>query len=764
MTTDWKEAQGIKEFVRSKYEIADKNRMTSRLFDNMGLDAWMTFELMGAAINRVIQNDPFKGAKLMSTKRDVWSSTTANVLELHNKSVDHFYNFQSIKLDGGEGLFRHRNRPDGMFQMEIETGTSSQQMVLFYEGDKHAKDANKTLDKGCRNSHKIYQYFAQSQSYNPDMSACVIIASIDRAAEDFVTFLIDLFKAHMFAFAVIAHYNMTSDKKKTCLHKLLGLGDDFMYDFVVGINVGLTSDNVAFETNFFDDRMDKLKNFNNYNAVSITIRDVMKTEVSMFKAKIDIGLVRIVFIAVPRTAKEMIQIQNPIAPFLIYPLHVQHLVNWVKNGRQKARAQVQTSTLLPFFQCNNLPGICNFRKNMMDVTNVVQVPNPGLDDKRVCSFDETNGFFFIALPLAYYTIQQFEVVNGYLQYNWNDKFKNFDDVFDDMKDTFFDLNNTKIKVKMFSDNKSLFHQICESIDDSTDDIDEDLKMFLQESCRWKEVNKFSPVIFFRTMGIFSLQNAIDFAFEIQRTESKTYLSMLSSYPIGTQILIRQCMHKLTDVTAFAYLARDASKTVSTLQDDESSEDEEDANVLVKFLLGMKNIVSKFIKSIGWNVDFGTGFTEKDAASIGNDLVRLYLETISEWTFVSNDTLDRNTSTIVDDSNGTFVAEFKNKNRNSSEKLKISKFPITGPDMIVKFHCDNQDYHYKPVFPVTFMCSDEVVINKIKMVTDQSEVNRVTVVWGGKNITFKRASEEQLQAIMDAANKGKKSLREMVFGR
>jgi len=224
------------------------------------------------------------------------------------------------------------------------------------------------------------------------------------------------------------------------------------------------------------------------------------------------------------------------------------------------------------------------------------------------------------------------------------------------------------------------------------------------------------------------------------------------------------MHKLTDVTAFAYLARDASKTVSTLQDDESSEDEEDANVLVKFLLGMKNIVSKFIKSIGWNVDFGTGFTEKDAASIGNDLVRLYLETISEWTFVSNDTLDRNTSTIVDDSNGTFVAEFKNKNRNSSEKLKISKFPITGPDMIVKFQCDNQDYHYKPVFPVTFMCSDDVVINKIKMVTDQSEVNRVTVVWGAKNITFKRASEEQLQAIMDAANKGKKSLREMVFGR
>jgi hypothetical protein len=72
--------------------------------------------------------------------------------------------------------------------------------------------------------------------------------------------------------------------------------------------VGLTSDNVAFETNFFDDRMDKLKNFNNYNAVSITIRDVMKTEVSMFKAKIDIGLVRIVFIAVPRTAKEISKI------------------------------------------------------------------------------------------------------------------------------------------------------------------------------------------------------------------------------------------------------------------------------------------------------------------------------------------------------------------------------------------------------------------------------------------------------------------------
>lgn len=760
MSTDWKEAQDIKEFVRSKYETADKNRMTARLFDNMGLDAWMTFELMGAAINRVIQNDPFKGAKLISTKRDVWSSTTANFLGLHGKSVDHFYNFQAIKLNGGGGLFRHRNRPDGMFQLEIATDTSSQQMVLFYEGDKHAKDSGKTLDKGCRNSHKIYQYFAQSQSYNPDMSACVIIASIDRAAEDFVTFLNDLFKAHMFAFALIAHYNMTSDKKKTCLHKILDLGD-LMYDFVVGINVGLTSDNVSFETKFFDDRMDKLKNFNNYNAASITIRDIMKTEVAMFKTKIDIGLVRIVIIAVPRTAKETIQ--SPVGgPFLIYPLHVEYLVKWVKNGRQKARAQVQTSTIFPFFQCNNLPGVCNFRKNMMDVTNVLEVPNPGLDDKRVCSFDETDGFFFIALPLAYYTIQQFEVVNGYLQYNWNDKFKNFDDVFDDMKDTFFDLNNTKIKVKMFSDNKSLFHQICESIHDSTDDIDEDLKIFLQESCRWKEVDEFTPVIFFRTMGIFSLQNAIDFAFEMQRTESKTYLSMLSSYPMGTQILIRECMHKLTDVTAFAYLARDATKTVSTLQDDESSEDEEHANLLVKSLLEMTNWVSKFIKSTGWNVDFGTGFTEKDAASIGDDLVRLYSETISEWTFVSNDALDRDTSTIVDDSN-IFVVEFKNKSKNTSAKLKISKFPIKGTDMIVRFKCDEQYFHYKPVFPQTFMCSDDNVNKKIKSVVDQAEVKRVTVDWGGK-ITFKQASEEQLQAIMDAANKGGKSLLQMAFGR
>jgi len=761
MTTEWKEAKDIKEFVRSKYEIADKNRMTARLFDNMGLDAWMTFELMGAAINRVIQNDPFKGAKLISTKRDVWSSTTANVLELHNKSVDHFYNFQSIKLDGGEGLFRHRNRPDGMFQMEIETGTSSQQMVLFYEGDKHAKDANKTLDKGCRNSHKIYQYFAQSQSYNPDMSACVIIASIDRAAEDFVTFLNDLFKAHMFAFAVIAHYNMTSDKKKTCLHKLLDLGD-LMYDFVVGINVGLTSDNVVFETNFFDDRMDKLKNFNNYNAVSITIRDVMKTEITMFKAKIDIGLVRIVFIAVPRTAKEMIQIQNPIGPFLIYPLHVQHLVNWVKNARQKARAQVQTSTILPFFQCNNLPGICNFRKNMMDVTNVVQVQNIGLDEKRVCSFDETNGFFFIALPLAYYTIQQFEVVNGYLQYNWNDKFKNFDDVFDDMKDTFFDLNNTKIKVKMFSDNKSLFHQICESIAGSTDDIDEDLKMFLQESCRWKEVDKFSPVIFFRTMGIFSLQNAIDFAFEMQRTESKTYLNMLSSYPMGTQILIRQCMHKLTDVTAFAYLARDATKKVSTIQDDESSEDEEDANIFVKGILALKNVIQQNIQSIGWNVDFGTGFTEKDAASIGGDLVRLYSETISDWTYVSDGALNRDTSKIVDDSNNIFVTEFKKKSQNTSEILKIAKFPIDGTDMIVRFQLKNQTYYYKPVFPDKFVCSDNAVNVKVRNFSDQEEIQRVTLDWGGGKITFTKASEEQMKAMLGKITGGTNYLRRLVL--
>jgi hypothetical protein len=744
---DWSQASDIQAFVTDNYRTEDKNRMHARLFDNMGIDSWMTFELMGAAIERVIQTDFFKGAKLKTTKRDVWSSTTARVLELHDEPVDHFYNFQSIRIDQQPATFRHRNRPDGMFEMELATSTGAQNMVLFYEGDKHTKDSGKTLDQGCRNSHKMYQYFAQSQSFNPKMAACTIITSIDRAFEDFITFLNDLFKAHMFAFAVIAHYNMAKDRKKTCLHKLLDL-DEGDYDFIFGINMGLTSDEVSFKTDFFDDRMGKLSNFNAQNLV-INITNEMKIKCVTSNTTLDIGLVRIVFIAVPREPKEFILNQ---IPFFIYPMHVSKLVRWEKNGRRKDRAQVDKNELRNILRYSaGVPQQCRFRKNMMHVTNVLQIQNHGLDDQSVCTYDDTTGFFFIALPLAYYTIQQFEVVNDYLKYNWSKKSVNFNSLFDDFMDSIYHSSNSKIKVRMFKDDKSqsLFHQICESTDSSTDDIDEDFKLFLRESCRWKEVDGQSPVIFFRIMRIYSLQNAIDFAFEVQRSESKTYLNLLSSYPIGTQILIRQCMKKLTDVTAFAYLNRETSTpkpTEDTAKNDSDDEEPSFTNFLVQKLLDAKDAVMNYMQSTVWEVYFEQSY---QVVNENINLLGEYKKVIKEWEYVENPSNDQKQN-VVEDMNQKFRKEYDRLRKNTEKKMNIEGVDITCADMVVKFLGAHEEaFHYQPILPTEFLCSEAGINATIR--TDN--VDRVTLLWGQKRITFRKASQDRTDEIETSMNTG-----------
>ena len=77
-------------------------------------------------------------------------------------------------------------------------------MVLFYEGDAHEKDAGKSVGtvavpgKGCMNSHKMYQYIAQSQSKTMDASACAVFAAMVHVpTDDFVVFLDDMLKAHI---------------------------------------------------------------------------------------------------------------------------------------------------------------------------------------------------------------------------------------------------------------------------------------------------------------------------------------------------------------------------------------------------------------------------------------------------------------------------------------------------------------------------------------------------------------------------------------
>jgi hypothetical protein len=54
------------------------------------------------------------------------------------------------------------------------------------------------------------------------------------------------------------------------------------------------------------------------------------------------------------------------------------------------------------------------------------------------------------------------------------------------------------------------------------------------------------------MRIFSLQGAMDFAFDMQTGQNEVYSKMLLSYPIGTQIVIKQCMKKFTENGTPAY--------------------------------------------------------------------------------------------------------------------------------------------------------------------------------------------------------------------
>ena len=134
----------------------------------------------------------------------------------------------------------------------------------------------------------------------------------------------------------------------------------------------------------------------------------------------------------------------------------------------------------------NTPGPLRFRKNMMDVTRVYG--NAGMPlSGHLCNLDATTGFFYCALPLAYYTIQQFDcLVNARLNYRWKDKPNNFKKMLDIYKQQMKSIVTKYVKVKMFSKkNTSLLQTICRSTADDTEPISKDFAVFLQECCRWE---------------------------------------------------------------------------------------------------------------------------------------------------------------------------------------------------------------------------------------------------------------------------------------
>jgi hypothetical protein len=216
-----------------------------------------------------------------------------------------------------------------------------------------------------------------------------------------------------------------------------------------------------------------------------------------------------------------------------------------------------------------------FEQHMMKKTRVNSVASSVSD--WTC-LDDTTGFFYVAIPLAYFTIELFETyVNAKWDYKWCNTSADFKQLLNKFKENLKDMPFRKIPVAMGKENRdSLFNVICNSTCATVDDVADDFKMFLRECCMWDipEKQVLSPVVFFRTLGILSLQNAIDFACETKKN-NKTYTALLSSYPIGTQILIQKCMQKLTENEAYVYIARPEVPTIYETVDEQDASDVDD---------------------------------------------------------------------------------------------------------------------------------------------------------------------------------------------
>jgi hypothetical protein len=244
------------------------------------------------------------------------------------------------------------------------------------------------------------------------------------------------------------------------------------------------------------------------------------------------------------------------------------------------------------------------RKNMMDVTillTAAAATKIKTDAKEYCQLANSEGFFSAALPVAYYTIQQLELVNDQLNYNYKRSAKSFKKIVEAFRDVAFQGSTRKISVSMMSkreDRVSLFHEICKSASECEDTIQDDLKGFLEEACLWGSTDAYSPVVFFQTLRIFSLQSAIDFAFDVQTGQNDAYSKMLLSYPIGTQIVIKQCMKKLTENGAYGYLMNDIDEydNLDDISGDEAEEEEKTSTLvgrMIKSISAGKKTAWKF---------------------------------------------------------------------------------------------------------------------------------------------------------------------------
>jgi hypothetical protein len=645
----------IKDYMDTLFGQVDKSRMIARLVDNQGVDIWMTFELMEAALGNVINAAPFcAGVTLLDNMcRDRQTSTTAEILNLAGSEVDKYYNFQSIRVGTRRGAakIRHQNRPDGMFNLKLP----STEMVIFYEGDAHEKDAGKTETKGCKNAHKMYQYMAQAQSKDRLSSGCAVFAAMnDSPTEEFVQFIEDMFKAHMLVCMLIIQHNLNRKKSSnTILEDLLAIDarKNCMYDFVFGINIKAIPGNEQFNMKHFDDRVDlMLKELDKTLDIEIKLPGFDKfPQIELQTWNYTVGCLEITCIAVPRAVDEVITRNSADRrPPFIYPMHLSKITNWT--GEEGTATADPNNWLLDVHEKahpnNNMT--LHFRKSMMKVTQVL-LPANARADKNTQVLASTTGFFYYALPLAYFTVEQFEcLVNARLDYRWASPRYNVKKMLETFVIEMKGIPTVKVRVKMFKKQQnSLLQIICKSTAEDVDDITDEFKGFLCECCQWDYTDceaYQNPAIFFRTLGIFSLPTAIDFACDTRNNPSVTYTSLLSTYPIGTQIVIKQCMKKLSTNQAYGYLSREKRKVkISTIAEQGDSDKDEDDSTDSLVQTVQKNIVRGLTHtSTTWvvthkkstDVEYDAWSTkvheEAKWKQLQNELIKAYTKSVKKW--------------------------------------------------------------------------------------------------------------------------------------
>ena len=768
--------------------------MLARLLENQPLDAWMTHELMEKAIEWVEADKPFDiewTSDLSKQTRDQRTSTTADKshLDLQNTAVDKFFNFQNINAQGQVGM-RHINRPDGMFLLSLETTSSGpQNMVLFYEGDVHKKDANKSLTQGCKNSQKMYQAIAQAQSRNINMAGCAIFAAMDDAPTDqLLPFVEDMLKAHIFVCIAIADWNAHIYVKNDKNRKTTMIGNFFKnslhvgieYDFVFGINIGLGNASPGFELTDYNHRIRTMLDGMNYNApVDIEIADNMKFVASHHIKSTKIGMVQIVICAIPRQTRNILQRARD-SPMFIYPMHIDAVVPFID---KKAVSPSNPFAFLTITAGGQplLQQPFHFEQNMMDKTSVEVNPG-GQALANGSKLTETNGFFFLALPLAYYTIQQFECVNSELNYEWSPVRHGVRGMINTLKKNKQNLTGVT-NVTMFTKNKSsLFQVICASVDcDDVEPLAADFELFLDKCCRWRETNAnaakgSSPKVIFRTLGIFSLQNAIDFACEMKANPNKTYSSLLASYPAGTQMVIQQCMKKLSSNEAYAWVQNpDVKKQDTKETDEQDSDDDNDGNSLAdRYLKFEKSIVTSLFHSL-WKVEVipaadvaaNTPATPQRPDAMAVKLLIEYQKSVNRWKIKTLNIAEQPQGIKASkDLESRLIREIGKKNIYYGVEREISvevAARLFDPKLSYDITKENFD------FQCTAMCPDTLKFpSSVEEILDHIAIGKTyETTWAATKIQFTlktRSVKESLVNTMDDARKNLfESLRKLLLG-